>query len=320
MFYVVFKLACVGFCCFVFDFNKIVIGKSTFLGYNDKKIFLYFFRFRVKLQHNLTFLVIYIQITQNGGYFMSTASIHSLSPLEDSTILIDLHTHSLSSGHGSNDTITDMAKAAAKSGIQILGISEHGPATAGSVKPSYFRSLKLANRKRFGITILYGAEVNIITPSGTLDLDDDVLSCLDYALVSIHPPTLTPYEHRDLTNAYINAMDHPNVRFLGHIDDARFPVDFERLLAIAKEKEVYPEINNGSLMPDAYRKGGQENCRKILEICKRINLPVLLSSDSHGAKNIGNIEYILPLLEECTFPEHLIINNQPELLWKILER
>ena len=142
MFHVVFKLVCVGFCWFVFDFNKIVIGKSTFLGYNDKKIFLHFFRFRVKLQHNLTFLVIYIQITQNGGYFMSTASIHSFSPWEDSTILIDLHTHSLSSGHGSNDTITDMAKAAAKSGIQILGISEHGPATAGSVKPSYFRSLK----------------------------------------------------------------------------------------------------------------------------------------------------------------------------------
>lgn len=238
--------------------------------------------------------------------------------LAKSSILIDLHTHSISSGHGSTDTITHMAKTAAALGIQVLGISEHGPATAGSVKPSYFRSLKLANRKRFGIHILYGAEVNIITPSGTLDLDDDVLSGLDYAFISIHPPTLTPYEHEDLTHAYINAMKHPKVRFLGHIDDARFPVDFERLLAIAKEKGVYPEINNGSLMPNAYRKGGQENCRKILEICKRIDLPVLLSSDSHGAANLGNIEYILPLLVECNFPEHLIINNQPEMLWKIL--
>ena len=250
----------------------------------------------------------------------SAATVFSGDILDKSTILIDLHTHSISSGHGSTDTITDMAKAAAKSGIQILGISEHGPATAGSVKPSYFRSLKLASRKRFGITILYGAEVNIITPSGTLDLDDDGLSCLDYALVSIHPPTLTPYEHRDLTNAYVNAMDHPNVRFLGHIDDARFPVDFERLLTIAKEKGIYPEINNGSLMPDAYRKGGQENCRKILDICKKIQLPVLLSSDSHGTKNIGNIEYVIPLLKECNFPAHLIINHQPEFLWKILKK
>lgn len=251
---------------------------------------------------------------------MSTTFIYDTTQTRESSILIDLHTHSISSGHGSTDTINDMAQAAAGRGIQILGISEHGPATAGSVKPSYFRSLKLASRRRFGIQLLYGAEVNIITPSGELDLKDDVLSCLDYAFISIHPPTLTPYEHRDLTHAYINAMEHPKITFLGHIDDARFPVDFERLLTIAKEKNVYPEINNGSLMPDAYRKGGQENCRKILEICKRINLPVLLSSDSHGTKNLGNIEYVIPLLKECDFPEHLIINNQPELLWKILER
>ena len=249
---------------------------------------------------------------------MLTTFNDSTEILAKSSILIDLHTHSLSSGHGSTDTVNDMAKAAADKGVKILGISEHGPATAGSVKPSYFRSLKLANRYRFGVHLLFGAEVNIITPAGALDLDDDILSGLDYALISIHPPTLTPYEHRNLTDAYINAMVHPNIRFLGHIDDARFPVDFEQLLAVAKEKEIYPEINNGSLMPDAYRKGGQENCRKILEICKRIDLPVLLSSDSHGAKNIGNIEYVLPLLKECDFPEHLIINNQPDFLWTIL--
>ena len=250
---------------------------------------------------------------------MSTTFNFNSNTQGESTILLDLHTHSISSGHGSTDTINDMAKTAAERGIQILGISEHGPATVGSVKPTYFRNLRLANRHRFGVHMLYGAEVNIITPSGALDLDDDILSCLDYALVSIHPPTLTPYEHRDLTHAYVNAMGHPNIRFLGHIDDARFPVDFERLLAIAKEKEVYPEINNGSLMPDAYRKGGQENCRKILEICKKMNLPVLLSSDSHGVKNIGNMKYIDPLLKECDFPKDLIINYNPDFLWKLLK-
>ena len=237
-----------------------------------------------------------------------------------STILLDLHTHSISSGHGSSDTVTDMIKYAADTGIKILGISEHGPATAGSVKPSYFRSLKLAERKRFGIHVLYGVELNIISPDGTIDLENDILSTLDYAFISIHPPALTPYEHKDLTDAYIHAMNYPKVRFLGHIDDARFPVDFERLLSVAKEKGIYPEINNGSLMPDAYRKGGQENCRKILNICKTMNLPILLSSDSHGKKNIGNMEYIYPLLEECHFPPQLIINYQLELLLKILNQ
>ena len=249
---------------------------------------------------------------------MSTFCSQTADFTNKPSILTDLHTHSISSGHGSSDTITDMIKTAANSGIQILGISEHGPATAGSVKPSYFRSLKLAERKRFGIHILYGVELNIISPDGTIDLADDILSTLDYALISIHPPALTPYEYEDLTDAYIHAMKHPKVHFLGHIDDARFPVNFERLLSVAKEKGIYPEINNGSLMPDAYRKGGHENCRRILEICKKLDLPVLLSSDSHGKKNIGNMEYIYPLLEESNFPSHLIINYQPELLKKIL--
>lgn len=251
---------------------------------------------------------------------MLTIFNHTTNSLEKPSILIDLHTHSISSGHGSTDTITDMAKAASNAGLRILGISEHGPATAGSVKPSYFRSLKLADRKRFGIDLLYGVELNILTTAGDIDLADDILSVLDYAFISIHPPRLTPYEHSDLTEAYINAMKHPRVKFLGHIDDARFPVDFERLLSVSKEMGIYPEINNGSLMPDAYRKGGHENCRKILEICKRLDLPVLLSSDSHGKKNIGNMEYIYPLLKETNFPLHLIINSTPEFLWEILKK
>lgn len=233
------------------------------------------------------------------------------------TIQADLHTHSISSGHGSRDTITEMARTAAHAGIRLLGISEHGPATAGSVTPSYFRGLKLACKKRFGIRLLYGAELNILNLSGDVDLEDPILTNLDYAIISIHPPTFTPYEHKDLTDAYIRAMRHPRVCFLGHIDDARFPVDFKRLLSAAKEQGIYPEINNCSLMPGAYRAGGQENCRRILHICKELQLPVLLSSDSHGTQNIGNIRYIIPLLTECSFPPKLILNHNLTYLEKL---
>ena len=61
------------------------------------------------------------------------------------------------------------------------------------------------------------------------------------------------------------------------------------------EEGVYPEINNVSLSPNAYRAEGHINCPRILEICKQIRLPVLLSSDSHGKTNVGNMEYIFPL-------------------------
>lgn len=227
-------------------------------------------------------------------------------------ILCDLHTHSISSGHGTTDKVFELIQSASEKGLKILGISDHGPATAGSASTSYFRGLTCAEKQRYGIRVLYGVELNIIDTEGKVDLPDSVLQKLDYAFISIHPPLLTPYAHKDLTDTYIKAMGHPKVRFLGHIDDGRFPVDFERLLAYAKTCKIYPEINNGSLMPHAYRVDGQKNCRSILKICKKIQLPVLLSSDSHGKANIGNMQYIYPLLQETDFPVHLIINSKPE--------
>ena len=62
-------------------------------------------------------------------------------------ILLDIHTHSVASGHGSRDTIADMARAAVAASLDILGISDHGPATPGSGSSSYFRNLHLADRR-----------------------------------------------------------------------------------------------------------------------------------------------------------------------------
>ena len=43
----------------------------------------------------------------------------------------DIHTHTIASGHGSAATITDMVKTARTQHLNMLGISDHGPATLG---------------------------------------------------------------------------------------------------------------------------------------------------------------------------------------------
>lgn len=234
-------------------------------------------------------------------------------------ILADIHTHCIASGHGTQDTITDMARAAAERSLQVLGLSDHGPATPGAADSSYFRNLLLAERKRFGVSLLYGAELNILNENGDVDLDDSLIQALDYAFVSIHPPTFHTDSITSNTDAYIRAMRHPGVRFLGHPDDGRFPVDYERLLSAARENHVYPEINNASLMPDAYRTDGRRNSIQILSLCKKMQLPVLLSSDSHGKRHVGDMKYILPLLIECDFPQRLVLNSSLEMLYRALE-
>ena len=136
--------------------------------------------------------------------------------------LSDIHTHSIASGHGTTCTISDMAKAASKKGLKLLGISDHGPGTLASGTSSYFRSLPFYPRKRFGIDILYGVELNILDSAG----------------------------HTDLSEAYINAMKHPAVKILGHCDDTHFPVDYETLARAALRENVIFEINEASLAPE----------------------------------------------------------------------
>lgn len=238
----------------------------------------------------------------------------------DYPVSADIHTHSISSGHGSGDTITDMARTAASRSLSLLGISDHGPKTPAAGSSSYFRNLLLAPRRRFGVSILYGVELNILNEEGDVDLEDSLIASLDYAFISMHHPVFQAKPSETVcTNAYINAMKHPGVRFLGHPDDGSFPVDYRRLLSACAHYRVYPEINNASLMPDAYRTEGRLNSMKILSLCSKLRLPVLLSSDSHGKKHIGDMRYIFPLLKECGFPAELVLNRNVESLMKILE-
>ena len=53
-------------------------------------------------------------------------------------LTFDIHTHTIASGHGTRDTISDMAKEAAARGLSTLGISDHSPATPGAASLSYF--------------------------------------------------------------------------------------------------------------------------------------------------------------------------------------
>ncbi len=221
----------------------------------------------------------------------------------------DIHTHSISSGHGSANTITHMAKAASNNGLKLLGISDHGPATVGSGTPSYFRSLKLAPRERFGVELWYGVELNILDYKGHVDLDKSILATLDYGIISMHTANLKPGTVEENTNAYIQAMKLPGVRIIGHCDDERYPVDYEQLVMAAREYHVLPEINNVSLGPDNYRGNTRKNLISLLQFCRSYHLPILLSSDSHGVNQVGNVELCLAFLEESSFPKELVINR-----------
>lgn len=235
-------------------------------------------------------------------------------------VKLDVHTHTIASGHASTATITDMAKAAASENLTLLGISDHGPATFGGGKPSYFRSLSHARKERFGVGILYGAEANILDNSGKLDLDDSILKDLDYVIASMHQPIKKPGTIDDNTAAYINAMKNPHVSIIGHCDDTRYPVHHLALVRAAMEHQVLLEINNSSLSPEGYRGDTRFNALMILNLCAHFHYPVLLSSDSHGVKHVGDCSYAQELARLAEIPEGLILNYSPEEFKRFLAK
>ena len=233
--------------------------------------------------------------------------------------LSDMHTHSIASGHGTRCTITDMAKAAARRGLKLLGITDHGPATLAAGTPSYFRSLTYSPKKRFGLELLYGVELNILDTDGHIDLEEGLLNELDYAIASMHAQNYRSGSTEENTQAYLNAMKHPCVKLLGHSDNPQFPADYEALAFYGKKYGTIFEINEASLSPRGYRGDTRANSREILRCCRKYELPILLSSDSHGPEHIGDFTYAAEFVHEELFPETLILNNQIPRLKAFLE-
>ncbi len=229
------------------------------------------------------------------------------------SIKLDVHTHSIASGHGTADTITDMAREASSRGLQLLAVTEHGPATVNSCKSSYFRNIRHAPGQRFGVRMMYGCEVNILDYKGRLDMPGELLQELDINIASLHPQTVKPGSAAENTEAVLAAVRNPHIHMIGHPDDAAYPLDYRRIVEEAMRYHVLLELNNASLRPDGYRGDTRRNDMAYLRLCKEYGYPIVLTSDSHGRERIGCFEEALKLLKAIDFPDDLILNYDAEM-------
>ena len=92
--------------------------------------------------------------------------------------LLDVHTHTIASGHAYN-TLHEMVTAARERGLQVLGITEHGPSIPGTCSLLYFKNMHIIPRQMEGLRLLLGSEMNILDTRGTLDLDEKYIDMLD---------------------------------------------------------------------------------------------------------------------------------------------
>lgn len=232
---------------------------------------------------------------------------------------MDLHTHTMESGHGYS-TLRENIEAAKAAGLKYLGLSEHGPSMPGGPHVFFFANYRVIPREYDGLRLFCGIEANIRDYEGHLDIDEALQSKMDYIIASLHTPCVKPGTAEENTRACIRAMKNPYVKILGHPDDARFPLDYDMLVQAAGEEGVALEVNNASLNPEGARVGGRENITKLLNTCKKYRVPVLLGSDSHICYTIGKFDNAISLIKKLQFPEELILNKYPENIAKIVNR
>lgn len=224
---------------------------------------------------------------------------------------LDLHTHTLVSGHAYS-TLQENIQVAKEKGLKYLGTSEHGPSLPGAPHIYYFQNMRVIPREMNGVKILRGVEANIIDFNGSIDMIPATLKYVDYIIASTHIPCLTPGTSEENTSAIIGAMKHPKVNIIGHPDDDRFPINMEAIVKAAKENNVLLELNNNSLDPTGFRENARDNIIDMLKRCMKHKVSIVVSSDAHISSLVGEFGYAEEILTELNFPEDLIINLKPQ--------
>lgn len=233
--------------------------------------------------------------------------------------LLDIHTHTLMSGHAYS-TLRENIEEASRVGLKVLGTSEHSSMIPGAPKQIYFVNFKVIPKEIDGVRLYNGIEANIYDENGSIDVEERTVSKVDYIIASLHLPCIKNMGPVNNTKALTGAAKNPAVTVIGHPDDSRFPIDIDELAAAAAEYHTALELNNSSLNPLSSRVDAPENCRKMLEACKKYKTMVIMGTDSHICYDIGRFDRAMALLEETGFPEEQVINFDLDRLGYVLRK
>lgn len=256
----------------------------------------------------------------------------------------DLHTHTLFTRHAYS-TITENVAAARDAGLEVLGSADHfSPMLFDepTIKNfQFFINQRIWPREWDGVTLLRGAEVDIVDIDGALfgqdipcpatildrpygddrPLIDRVTAALDYLVASVHNTSFADGATiAQGTDMYLAALEHPKVFILGHTGRAGIRYDVDAVLSRAAELGKLVEINEHSLAVDAADGRYHAACSHIAERAAEVGCGITVSSDAHLAGRVGRFPHAERMFEEIHFPEELIVNRSRETLLSALER
>jgi DNA polymerase (family X) len=240
----------------------------------------------------------------------------NLVKLED--IRGDLHCHS--DWSGGDNSIREMARVAIERGYDYLGISDHTKFLRienGLNEKQLFEQRKEIDKlnvifKKDDFKILQGAEVNILR-DGSLDINNNALSQLDYVIAGIHSAFKITKEEmteriiRAMKNPYVKIISHPTGRIIKKRD--QYDIDFDKILRAAKEFKVFLEINSFPQRLDL----NDVNIKKAIDS----SIKLVINTDSHHKNQLRHMEFGIAQARRGWAEKKDIINTMS--LYELLE-
>ncbi len=232
---------------------------------------------------------------------------------------IDLHVHTNVNPHAFS-TLEENVRAASKKGMKVIAITNHGPELQDTPHWWHLSNMVILPEIIEDVRVLKGVEANILNENGDIDVSDKICHKLDIVLAGFH--AIDRYGEIGIreknTNAVINLMKKQKADIIVHLGNPIFPIDYEKVVEVAKQQNIALEVNNTSLNGKT-RIGSEKNCKILLELAKKKGCYISLGTDSHYSGQIGVFDKAIKLIESVDYPEELIINSSIEQLEKFLE-
>lgn len=232
-------------------------------------------------------------------------------------IIAELHSHTNVSGHAFN-TILEMCSAAHKTGLEAIAITNHTSGLVDSPTHMHFGCYKYLPRTVENIFLISGCEANIIDFDGNIDLDEKILSGIDYRIASKHDPSVLFAETRwgtteENSAMYLGLMKNKYIDCIGHCGNYVVPFEHEPVIKEAAAQGKVVELNV------SYPKRSQASFDAtfdIMKLCKKYGALTAVTTDAHSIFVLGQNEIGIKMLEDINYPEELVINSSMKNLRK----
>jgi len=242
---------------------------------------------------------------------VDAAASHSLPRLiELGDLKGDLQMHSTWSD-GKN-SVEEMLEGCAARGYEYFALTDHSQSLAmtGGLDEKRLREqwkeIDEVAARHPEIRFLKSQEVDILA-DGTLDTDDEALKGLDIVLVSVHSRFELP--EKEQTERILKAVCHPLVNILAHptgrILGRRkpYPFDVDKVLRACKDHNVAVELN---AHPERLDLKDTHLIR-----ARELGIPVVISTDAHGVKELGLIRYGIEQARRAWLQPKHVLNTRP---------